>query len=66
MLTRLARARAGHRRRMWNLQAGRPQGFPWVSVAGHTWDGWIVLDIDASLVESHSDKEDPQSDITRT
>lgn len=25
--------------------------------AGKTWTGWIVIDVDASLVESHSDKE---------
>jgi hypothetical protein len=28
-----------------------------VEVAGGRWEGWIVLDVDASLVESHSDKE---------
>ncbi|MFF3672325.1 IS1380 family transposase [Microtetraspora malaysiensis] len=57
MLGRLARSRAAHRRRMWSLLAARPGGFPRVSVAGHVWDGWIVLDVDASLVESHSEKE---------
>ncbi|WP_327045247.1 transposase [Microbispora sp. NBC_01189] len=57
MLVKLTRARAAHRRRIWNLLATRPQGFPWVSVAGHAWDGWTVIDVDASLVESHSEKE---------
>lgn len=57
MLDRLTRARAAHRKRIWSLLATRPQGFPWVSVAGHVWDGWIVLDVDASLVESHSEKQ---------
>ncbi|WP_204019185.1 IS1380 family transposase [Sphaerimonospora thailandensis] len=56
-LERLTRARAAHRRHMWSLLAARPQGFPWLSVAGHTWDGWTVVDVDASLVESHSEKE---------
>jgi hypothetical protein len=56
-LDKIAQARAAHRRRMWNLLAARPQGFPWVEVAGHRWDGWIVIDVDASLVESHSDKQ---------
>jgi hypothetical protein len=56
-LADLARARAAHRRRIWSLLAARPQGFPWVEVAGQVWDGWIVLDVDASLVESHSEKE---------
>jgi hypothetical protein len=57
MLERLAQARSTHRRRMWSLLAARPQGFPWVSVAGQVWDGWLVIDVDASLVESHSEKE---------
>jgi hypothetical protein len=28
-----------------------------LEVGGHRWDGWIVLDVDASLIESHSDKQ---------
>jgi hypothetical protein len=56
-LAKIARARAAHRRRMWNLLAARPRGFPWVEVAGQVWQDWIVIDVDASLVESHSDKE---------
>jgi hypothetical protein len=46
-----------HRRAMWARLSARPGGFPWVQVAGHTWQGWIVIDVDASLVESHSDKQ---------
>jgi hypothetical protein len=42
---------------MWARLADRPGGFPWVQVAGQVWHGWIVIDVDASLVESHSDKE---------
>lgn len=57
MLERPAQARAAHRRRVWSLLAARPQGFPWVCVAGQVWDGWLVIDVDASLVESHSDKQ---------
>jgi hypothetical protein len=56
-LARLAAARAAQRRTVWAALAARPQGFPWLEVAGHTWDGWIVLDVDASLIESHSDKQ---------
>ncbi|WP_248966273.1 hypothetical protein [Sphaerisporangium perillae] len=36
---------------------GRPAGFPWMQVAGQVWGGWIVIDVDASLVECHSDKQ---------
>lgn len=56
-LADIARARAAHRRLIWQRLAARPQGFPWVQVAGQLWDGWIVLDVDATLVECHSDKE---------
>src|SRR5262249_20116954 len=41
----------------WDRLAARPGGFPWVQVAEQVWHGWIVIDVDASLVESHSDKE---------
>jgi Transposase DDE domain group 1 len=56
-LARIATARAAHRRAMWARLAKRPGGFPWVTVAGQVWHGWVVLDVDASLVESHSDKQ---------
>ncbi|MBF8193121.1 IS1380 family transposase [Nonomuraea sp. K274] len=56
-LEKIARARAAHRRLIWQRLAARPQGFPWIEVAGQLWDGWVVVDVDASLVECHSDKE---------
>lgn len=56
-LSALATARAAHRRTIWARLSARPGGFPWVRVAGRTWTGWIVIDVDASLVESHSDKQ---------
>lgn len=56
-LAAVAKARAAHRRSIWARLSARPGGFPPVAVAGQTWTGWIVLDVDASLVESHSDKE---------
>ncbi len=56
-LAQLAAARAVQRRKVWAALAARPAGFPWLQVAGQVWDGWIVVDVDASLVESHSDKQ---------
>lgn len=56
-LAALAAARAVQRRKVWAALAARPAGFPWLQVAGKVWDGWIVVDVDASLVESHSDKQ---------
>jgi hypothetical protein len=56
-LKKISKVRAAHRRTIWARLAARPEGFPWVKVAGHTWQGWVVLDVDATLLESHSDKE---------
>jgi hypothetical protein len=56
-LVALAAARAAQRRKVWAILAARPAGFPWLEVAGRVWDGWIVVDVDASLIESHSDKQ---------
>jgi hypothetical protein len=56
-MVKIAKVRAVHRRGMWTRLAARADGFPWVQVAGHIWHGWVVIDVDASLVESHSDKE---------
>jgi hypothetical protein len=56
-LARIAKARAAQRRTIWARLAHRTDGFPWVTVAGQVWHGWLVIDVDASLVESHSDKE---------
>jgi hypothetical protein len=56
-LVALAAARAVQRRKVWAILAARPAGFPWLEVAGQVWDEWIVVDVDASLVESHSDKQ---------
>jgi hypothetical protein len=53
----VAKARAVARRAIWDRLAARPGGFPWLRVAEQTWTGWTVIDVDASLVESHSDKE---------
>ncbi|MFI7126838.1 transposase [Nonomuraea sp. NPDC050153] len=56
-LEAIAAARAAHRRLIWEHLAARPEGFPQVEVAGHVWDGWIVVDLDSSLVECHSGKQ---------
>jgi hypothetical protein len=57
MLDRVARARAKARERAWNLIERTPAGFPWLAVAGKTLTGWLVIDMDATLVTSSSDKE---------
>ncbi|WP_347624484.1 transposase, partial [Nonomuraea sp. B1E8] len=54
---RLARARARVRRHVWELIAATETGFPWLVVAGKVLTGWIVIDVDASLITAHSDKQ---------
>src|SRR6266700_1662499 len=51
MLDRIARAHA------WKLIEATPAGFPWLEIAGKTLAGWVIIDMDATLVTAHSDKE---------
>jgi len=57
MLERIARARARARAHVWGLIEGTPAGFPWLAIAGKTLTGWLVIDLDATLVTARSDKE---------
>ena len=57
MMDRIARARAKAREHAWNLIEKTPAGFPWLAVAGKTLTGWLVIDMDATLVTASSDKE---------
>ncbi len=34
-----------------------PSGFPWLVIAGKTLAGWLVIDMDATLITAYSDKE---------
>jgi len=56
-LRRIGKARAKVRARVWELLARRPQGFPWLTVAGKLLSGWVVIDLDATLITAHSDKQ---------
>ena len=44
MLGRIGKARAKVRARVWDLLAHRPDGFPWLNVAGKVLTGWVVID----------------------
>src|SRR3984957_9404930 len=57
MLDRIARARAKAREHAWKLVEATAAGFPWLAVAGKTLTGWLVIDMDATLVTARSDKE---------
>jgi hypothetical protein len=54
---KLARARAKVRAHVWALIGARPGGFPWLQVAGKILTGWIVIDLDATIIESTSAKQ---------
>jgi hypothetical protein len=57
LLGRIGKARAKVRARVWDLLARRPQGFPWLMVAGKLLTGWVVIDLDATLITAHSPKQ---------
>jgi hypothetical protein len=61
MLDRIARARAKARAHAWSLVAGTAGGFPWLVIAGKTLAGWVVIDMDATLVTAYSTALDTRS-----
>jgi hypothetical protein len=54
MLERIARARAKARAHVWHLIEKTPSGFPWLVIAGKALPGWVVIDLDATLVTASS------------
>ena len=56
-LDKIARVRATVRAHVWSLIAARPAGFPWLAIAGKLLAGWLVIDLDATLITARSDKE---------
>jgi hypothetical protein len=54
VLDRIARARAKARAHVWKLIEGTPAGFPWLVIAGKALTGWLVIDMDATLVTARS------------
>jgi hypothetical protein len=57
VLDRIARVRARARAHVWTLIEQAPAGFPWLAIAGKTLTGWLIIDMDATLVTARSDKE---------
>jgi hypothetical protein len=56
-LGKIARVRAAVRAHVWSLAAATPAGFPWLAVAGKLLAGWLVIDLDATLITAHSEKQ---------
>ncbi|WP_433498071.1 IS1380 family transposase [Sphaerimonospora sp. CA-214678] len=63
---RIARARAKVRKHVWALIEATETGFPWLVVAGKVLSGWVVIDIDATLITAHSAKEGAAATFKRT
>lgn len=63
---RIARARAKARRHVWSLLHLRPGGFPWLTVAGKRLTGWIVIDMDATIILSSSKKQGATATFKKT
>jgi Transposase DDE domain group 1 len=59
-LARVNAAVTGFRRHWWGLLAARPEGFPWLRVAGRELTGITVADMDAPVVFAASEKENAQ------
>jgi DDE family transposase len=56
-LDKAARVRAAVRDHVWKLIAATPAGFPWLQIAGKLLEGWLVIDLDGTLITARSDKE---------
>ena len=56
-LDKIARVRGRVRAHVWELIAATPAGFPWLSLAGKLLAGWLVIDLDATLITAHSEKQ---------
>ena len=56
-LDKIARVRARVRAHVWSLIAARSAGFPWLAIAGKVLAGWLVIDLDGTLITARSDKE---------
>jgi len=64
-LDKVARVQAAVRAHVWSLIAATPAGFPWLAVAGKLLAGWLVIDLDATLITARSDKEGAAPNVAR-
>jgi hypothetical protein len=65
-LKKIAAARARVRRHVWARAAAGPDGIPASKVAGTDLGETIVLDVDATIVLAHSEKEQASATFKRT
>lgn len=60
-LARINAAVVAFRRHWWDLLRHRPEGFPWLRVAGRELTGVTVVDLDATVVFAASEKENAKA-----
>lgn len=65
-LRKIATARARARRHVWALLAATEEGIPASKVAGTDLGATVVLDVDATIVIAHSEKENASPTFKRT
>jgi hypothetical protein len=57
-VARIHQAVCRFRRLWWGMLKSRPEGFPWLKVAGRELTGITVIDLDASVVKVASDQKE--------
>jgi hypothetical protein len=45
------------RAHVWRLIEATPAGFPWLEIAGKAVTGWLVIDMDATLITARLDEQ---------
>jgi hypothetical protein len=65
-LKKIATARARTRRHVWAQLAASPAGVPASKVAGTDLGSTVVLDVDATIVVAHSEKEHASATFKKT
>jgi hypothetical protein len=63
---KIGKARALVRLRVWALLEAREAGFPWISVLGRQLAGWVVIDMDATIITAASSKEGAAGTFKKT
>jgi hypothetical protein len=62
----IGKARALVRVRVWALLAAREAGFPWITILGKILLGWIVIDMDATIITAASNKQGAAGTFKKT
>jgi hypothetical protein len=64
-LRKVAKARARIRAHVWKLVAATAAGFPWLAIAGKVLTGWLVIDMDATLITAGWTRRAPRPPLRK-